>query len=332
MTAEHSPPLFSIVIPVKNRSGLLIRALISLRNQTFQNFEVIVIDDHSDENIVSATSLFGDINLRLVRQVDGKKGACAARNLGGLLARGNYIAYLDSDDIFLPGKLATIAAAISESQPDMLASPLLVYRGDDRLQLRPSRAPGVDEDISEFYFVHDERIQSSSIVVRREIAIQTGWNEALRKVQDPDFFIRARRASQSLLFIAHPLAILFDDQADARISSTSAEDSIRAWLDSPACPLSARARSGFKLYALSHEVAKRSRVKAIAMTIQNAGSVHPKVVVKSVYRTLAPEWLFKKTAQAVAGRRNSASFQQTYEYIQALTQQSMTAREPHRCL
>lgn len=327
MKPDTPAPLFSVVIPVKNRSELLTRALISLRNQTFDNFEVIVVDDHSDEDIAAVAARFTDVRLQLVRQTSDRKGACAARNFGGSLAQGSYIAYLDSDDIFLPDKLQTIADQIAISQPGVIASRLLVYRGDDRMQLRPSRAPGDDEEISEFYFVHDERIQSSSIVVRRDVALATKWNDALRKVQDPDFFIRARRASGTLLFIDRPLAVLFDDQADARISSSSAEENIRAWLGSPMCPLTPRARSGFVLYALSHEVAKRSKIRALSIILRNCGAVHPKTVLKSIYRTVAPEWLFKKTALAVAARGDGARHAHNYAYIHALTEQATSPAE-----
>jgi glycosyltransferase involved in cell wall biosynthesis len=327
MKPENHAPLFSIVIPVKNRSELLTRALLSIRNQSCSNFEVIVVDDHSDEDMAVVAARFTDLRLTLVRQTHDKKGACAARNLGGSLAQGSYIAYLDSDDIFLPDKLQTISDHVAVSQPGLIASRLLVYRGDDRLQLRPSRAPGTDEEISEFYFVHDERIQSSSIVVRRDVALSTEWNEALRKVQDPDFFIRARRASSTLLFIDQPLAVLFDDQADARISSSSAEESIRAWLDSPLCPLTPKARAGFVLYALSHEVAKRSKIRALSVILRNCGAVHPKTVLKSVYRTVAPEWLFKKTAQAVAAHGDGVRHAHNYAYIHALTEQALASAE-----
>lgn len=324
MTAPPSP-VFSVVIPVKNRSQLLYRSLLSLREQSMQDFEIIVVDDGSEEEIGLVVGRFSDLDITLLRLPAGTSGACAARNVGSTAARAPYIAYLDSDDLFLPDKLQSIAAAIKETGADLLASPLLVYRGDDRLQLRPTRAPGMDEDISEFYFVSDERIQSSSIVVSQNLFNSVGWNEKLRKVQDPDFFIRCSRAARFVHFLPDPLAVLFDDEQGGRVSSAAAEDSIVSWLESPECPLTPKARAGFVLYALSHEIAKRNRFEALSIILKNSLAVRPKTVLKSIYRTIAPEAIFKKTALILATRGQAGKNTAAFDYIERLKQQAAGA-------
>lgn len=318
-------PTFSVVIPVKNRSRLLYRSLLSLREQSLQDFEVVVVDDGSTEDIGLVVELFNDLDITLLRLPEGAAGACAARNAGSDAARAPYIAYLDSDDLFLPDKLRSIAATVENTGADLLASPLLVYRGDERLQLRPTRAPDADEEISEFYFVRDQRIQSSSIVVSRDLFRAARWNENLRKVQDPDFFIRCCRLARKMTFLREPLAVLFDDEQGARISSAGAEHSIASWLDSPECPLTPKARSGFVLYALSHEVAKRSRIAALSMILRNARAVEPKTVLKSIYRTLAPEPLFKQTALIFATRGPRDNGTASYDYIERLKHMAVRA-------
>jgi len=295
-------PFFSVVIPVKDRPQLLYRALDSLRKQTFRDFEVIVVDDNSLEDISRVTGEFPDLDLILLRQAKGKKGACAARNLGGDRATGTYIAYLDSDDIFLPEKLTSVAREIDTSGADLLASSLLVYRGSNRLQLRPLREPIKGEDIGEFYFVADQRIQSSSIIISKKLFLKNRWNEFLKKVQDPDFFIRASKKCARFNFIIAPLAVLFDTELQGRVSNISAEDNLRNWLNSAECPLSEAAIAGFCFYALSHEVAKRSRLEALSLMIKNRHVVSFKIQVKALYRMFAPEWLFKRTAVLVYGK------------------------------
>lgn len=300
-------PFFSIVIPVKDRSQLLFRALASLRLQAFDDFEVIVVDDNSTEDISIVVNAFQDLRVRLVRQASSKAGACAARNLGGDLAEGRYIAYLDSDDIFLPAKLARFAERIRASGSALLASFLVVYRGDPRLQIRPARPPSHDERIDEFFYVYDQRIQSSSIVIAREHSMRIRWNESLRKVQDSDFFIRAFQSVGTVDFIPEPLAVLFDDQLQGRISNRSAEENMLAWLASDACPLSERAKAGFRFYALSHEIGKRSKIDALGMMMANRRAVGLKIQLKSLYRMLVPEYVFKKTAILLRGNGSGHS-------------------------
>lgn len=89
----------SIIIPVFNRGSLLIRALTSIEKQKFRDYEVIVVDDHSTEDHIPALS-----DTILLLKTAGK-GVSAARNTGIAAARGNLIAFLDSDDEWLPVKL-----------------------------------------------------------------------------------------------------------------------------------------------------------------------------------------------------------------------------------
>jgi len=94
----------SVIIPFFNRSKLLLDSVNSVLDQTYGNFEVLLIDDGSTEDITSIKSLIKqDSRVRYVYQEH--KGASAARNLGISLAIGSYIAFLDSDDMFAPQKL-----------------------------------------------------------------------------------------------------------------------------------------------------------------------------------------------------------------------------------
>lgn len=93
----------SVVIPTLNRSKFLREAVISVINQSYPVFEIIVVDDGSTEDIQQALS---DIEgpIKMVRH-ETNKGHAAARNTGIELAKGDYIAFLDSDDLWLPHKL-----------------------------------------------------------------------------------------------------------------------------------------------------------------------------------------------------------------------------------
>lgn len=101
-----SDPLVSVIIPTYNRARLLPRAIASIVAQTFCDWELILIDDGSTDGtgLIAAewASRLGD---RLVYVRRARAGACAARNAGIELARGRYVAFLDSDDEFVAAKL-----------------------------------------------------------------------------------------------------------------------------------------------------------------------------------------------------------------------------------
>ena len=94
----------SVVIPTWNRAHLVCDAINSALNQRPGDVEVIVVDDASSDNTARLVSdTYGD-SIRLLR-LSERSGAGAARNAGVALARGDFVAFLDSDDVWLPGKL-----------------------------------------------------------------------------------------------------------------------------------------------------------------------------------------------------------------------------------
>src|SRR2546427_4231674 len=108
-------PVVSVVIPVYNGERYLADAIQSVLDQTYQNLEVIVVDDGSTDGSAAVAKRFGDA-IRYVRQANG--GVCQARNTGISVARGTYLAFLDQDDLWLPDKLA-VQVAYLESHPEV---------------------------------------------------------------------------------------------------------------------------------------------------------------------------------------------------------------------
>jgi len=96
-------PLVSVIIPVWNGERFLAEAIESVLKQTYAPYEVIIVDDGSTDGSAEVAKSFG----ALVRyHIQGKKGAATARNHGVELSRGNFIAFLDADDIWVKDKLA----------------------------------------------------------------------------------------------------------------------------------------------------------------------------------------------------------------------------------
>ena len=96
-----SLPCVSVIIPTYNRVQLLKQAVISVLQQTYQNFEIIIINDGSTVNIFESVHNL-DSRIKVIKQKHSGSGN--ARNLGIQYARGKYVAFLDDDDIFMPDK------------------------------------------------------------------------------------------------------------------------------------------------------------------------------------------------------------------------------------
>ena len=105
----------SIVIPTHNRAHLIRRAIGSVLNQIYQDFEIIIVDDASTDNTREVVESLNDQRIRYIRH-ENKRGAAAARNTGITSASGKYIAFQDSDDKWLPEKLGR-QVEILESSP-----------------------------------------------------------------------------------------------------------------------------------------------------------------------------------------------------------------------
>lgn len=114
--ASAGQPFFSVIIPAYNCARFLREALQSLREQTFQNFEVIIADSHSTDGTDVVTSEFPDLRCT-VHTIDLIGNIAASRNLAVSHATAPWLAFLDADDFWLPEKLAAVKAAI-DLQPE----------------------------------------------------------------------------------------------------------------------------------------------------------------------------------------------------------------------
>jgi glycosyltransferase involved in cell wall biosynthesis len=108
-------PTISIIIPTFNRAKLIERAIISLLTQTYQDFEIIVVDDGSTDNTRDVVFSFGN-QIRYMRQ--DNRGPSSARNAGISASRGKFVAFLDSDDYFMKPNLE-IKMSFLESNPQV---------------------------------------------------------------------------------------------------------------------------------------------------------------------------------------------------------------------
>ena len=99
-------PLVSIVTPMYNNANVIIETITSVINQTYSNWELLLIDDASSDETIAILKPFKESDSRIkLFQHNQNKGAAEARNLGTKMATGNYIAFLDADDLWKENKL-----------------------------------------------------------------------------------------------------------------------------------------------------------------------------------------------------------------------------------
>ena len=188
-----SKPTVSVILPTYNRRGLISRSIRSVLRQTYGDFELIVVDDGSTDGTAAVLRNYRDPRIRIFRHLRNK-GAGAARNTGIRQARGDYFAFQDSDDEWLPEKLAKHIAVFSNRgfKGGVVYSDMLRVRKDGTSVYHnsPRVRPRVLIDRkTNFYQVCRLGIQSS--VIKRTCLERTGYfNEQFPCLEDLELFIR----------------------------------------------------------------------------------------------------------------------------------------------
>lgn len=184
-----------IVIPAYNSQGKLLRAVRSVQQQDFVDWELVVVDDGGSEDL-SWVERTGDPRIRMVRQPN--RGVSTARNVGVSLTSAPYVAFLDQDDEWLPGKLTQQVTALQRLEATFSFTEFWWVSSDREWESGPS-------DISYLSMLSGrQHICLSSVVVAREAYQRVGGHDPLlAQMQDYDLFLR-------LLLLEEPVAYLPD--------------------------------------------------------------------------------------------------------------------------
>ena len=190
LNANHNLPRVSVVIPAFNCGDYIVEAIASVVAQDYPDIEIVVVDDgSSDDTAAKVTSAFPEV--LYIRQENA--GSAIARNRGILASSGELVAFLDADDLWLPGKLDKQVRYLME-HPEVS----LVYTDF-------SRSADVEHDISsrlatrkfwtqgsEFLsLLRQNFLHTSSVILRRKILADSGiFDPKFRNAQDWDLWIR----------------------------------------------------------------------------------------------------------------------------------------------
>ena len=175
---------FSVIIPTYNRAKLLKRAIESVLNQTFKDFELIVVDDGSTDNTKEVVTGYREV--KYVYQ-GNSGGAAKPKNTGIKIAQGKYIAILDSDDEWLPTKLEKQVELLESSDFDVVGCNILI---NGKIKYRVPRY----KNLFERMLVTDDMGTGSALVYKKEIFDKMGgFDENLKSGQDKEMRIRLAR-------------------------------------------------------------------------------------------------------------------------------------------
>jgi glycosyltransferase involved in cell wall biosynthesis len=206
------PPLFSVILPTYNRAAMLRSSVRSVLAQSWDDFECFVIDDGSTDQTPRVLQEFQDEpRLHLQRFSDNRRQH-ARRNWALAQARGEYIAFLDSDDIWLPGRLEAFAQQLrSHPQTDFCFSNAYLWReGRITGMVFAPDAPLAEGRVPGWYAVGHPRLPylTSNLAVRRTLFDRVGrFREDMLILEDTELYARMLLSGAQVSAIRRPLAV-----------------------------------------------------------------------------------------------------------------------------
>jgi glycosyltransferase involved in cell wall biosynthesis len=300
-------PYFSIVIPVFNRPAAIQQAVDSCLAQTFDDFEIIVVDDGSTESACDALKDIRDKRLKCVR-LEKNRGVSTARNIGMDLASGRYIAFLDSDDIFEKEKLRIYHQHLSEAgHPENVcfSSPLYFRRENGhRLQV-PKRLYQEGEEVLHYIFVTGGVMSTDTLVVSADIARKTQFRSDLNRHEDYDFCWRLEKAGVRFKMLPDTLSTCIDHEDPGRLTQSTGFKHSSYWINSIADDLPRNIYAAFQLRVLAPMASGQRRGRGLQLYFQHflsATGMSPSSRLICLVKCISPEWYRRLTTRYVAWR------------------------------
>jgi hypothetical protein len=201
MSPQYEVGLVSVIVPTFNRSRLLLEAVDSVWKQTYRPVELLVVDDGSTDNTREVMDKWrcehaNDANFRVHFFFQENAGAPAARNWGLIESRGEYIQFLDSDDLLLPERLALIVSSFEKSSYDYVYAGFEIFCGTCG-EILNRIVPEPTGDPLELFCRGRLWVNTWGFAWRRSMAERVGlWDTSLDVCQDLDYCIRTLLASR----------------------------------------------------------------------------------------------------------------------------------------
>ena len=212
-------PHVSIVIPLYNAEPFIVETLESVREQSFTDWEAVVVDDGSTDRSLEAAHSVTDPRIRVLRQ--NNQGPSAARNLALENSSGEWIATLDADDLWTPDKLQHQLDAATRHRADLVFGPAQLF-GDPHQQRAYEKHEYVLAGQSALRkMISRNHVPHSSVLMRRQAVLEAGgYAEDIHGTEDYDLWLRLLMAGAK--FVYDPRAIVHYRVSGASVSSNKA--------------------------------------------------------------------------------------------------------------
>lgn len=177
--------MVSVIIPTYNRAYVIKKSIDSVLSQTYSDFELIIVDDGSTDNTKDIIEAYKDSRIKYVYQENS--GACAARNNGVLLAKGEYIAFHDSDDTWLPDKLEKQIQAINETGADIVSCQMITHDENGKKKLIPELKASHFMNMSSM----PAGIGTQTLLMKINVAKHIQFDAEMPRLQEMEWLLRA---------------------------------------------------------------------------------------------------------------------------------------------
>ncbi len=235
-----SDSLVSIIIPAFNREDVISETLQSVLNQSYKNWECIIVDDGSTDNTIDIIKSFSELDSRFklhVRPNNLIKGGNTCRNLGFNLSKGEYIQWLDSDDLIAEDKIKLQVEALKSSIKNSVAICKFGYftnakNLDVRENIKTYRNYKKGIQLLKAFGKYSEYFPPHVFLTKRDVVEKAGlWNEDLLINQDGEFFARILLNASNVKFVNTVVYYRHTstDNVSLLNSSKKAKDLIYSW-------------------------------------------------------------------------------------------------------
>ncbi|EMJ96572.1 glycosyltransferase [Leptospira alstonii] len=202
-------PLISVVVPTYNHAHFLKLSLASVVNQTYSNWEAIVIDNHSIDNTDAVVSSFSDSRIRLTK-IRNKGVIATSRNKGIQEAKGEWISFLDSDDLWSLNKLERVVSEIqkSKNQVDVVCHNEDMVQFETKERILLTYGP-YEENFYRKMLFYGNRLSTSATTVRKNFLLDKNLSFSeipeFVTVEDYDLWLKLANAKAKFLFLSEVL-------------------------------------------------------------------------------------------------------------------------------
>jgi glycosyltransferase involved in cell wall biosynthesis len=308
-------PAISVVIPVFNGEKTIRETVNSVLNQTFSDFELIVINDGSTDSTLEILDSIQDSRLKVISYSNA--GLAASRNRGITHATGEFISFLDADDLWLPEKLAEQLKALQTNPEAAVAYSWTDYINAESQFLQSGSHISVSGDVFSKLIVINFIESGSNVLIRKSALNEVGnFDEALTAAEDWDMFLRLAARYH---FVAVPLSHILYRRTNSMSSNVTRQENEclkvleRAYVKAPASLQHLRQKSLANLYkyltfkALEGPPGRRKGLEAarcLFHTVRNNPYFlkQTRVILSLLYKISAIALLSPHQSERVLGR------------------------------